>query len=90
MRARVGWVSELRADDGRAVNIEKLCLSPRVEKLNLKKVIKVSYLNQESRQCFACFSDSYAYEHLMNIMNDFMHLNILAVCYKSSFLVVSS
>ena len=30
--------------------------------LKIKKVIKVSYLNQESRQCFECFSDSYAYE----------------------------
>ena len=66
----IGWVSELKADDGRTVSIEKLCLSLLVSKnLNLKKVTKVSYLNQESRQCFACFSDSYAYEHFMNIMN---------------------
>ena len=43
---RVGWVCELRADDGRTVSIEKIVsLSPRVEKLNLKKVINVSYLN---------------------------------------------
>ena len=55
-RAHVGWVSELRADDGRTVSIEKLCLSLLVSKnLNLKKVIKVSYLNQESRQCFVFF-----------------------------------
>ena len=47
--------SELRADDGRTVNIEKLCLSLCVENLNLKKVIKVSYLNQESRQCLVFF-----------------------------------
>ena len=54
--AFVGWVSELRADDGRTVSIEKLCLSLLVSKnLNLKKVIKVSYLNQESRQCFVFF-----------------------------------
>ena len=26
VRSRVGWVSELRADDGRTVSIEKLCL----------------------------------------------------------------
>ena len=54
---RIGWVSELRADDGRTVSIEKLCvsLSSRVENLNLKKVIKVSYLNQESRQFFMFF-----------------------------------
>ena len=50
------------------VSIVKIVsLFPRVENLNLKKVIKVLYLNQESRQCFACFSDSYAYEHFMNI-----------------------
>ncbi len=53
VRTRVGWVSELRADDGRTVSIvEIVCLSPRVENLKVKKVIKVSYLNQESRQCF--------------------------------------
>ena len=45
------------------VSIERLCLSLLVSKnLNFMKVIKVSYLNQESCQCFACFSDSYAYE----------------------------
>ena len=32
-----------------------MSLSPRVENLNLKKVIKVLYLNQESRQCFVFF-----------------------------------
>ena len=38
------------------VSIVKIVsLSPRVENLNLKKVIKVSYLNQESRQCFVFF-----------------------------------
>ena len=59
--SRVGWVSELGADDGRTVSIVKLVsVSPRVENLNLKKVIKVSYLYQESRPCFECFSDSYA------------------------------
>ena len=56
VRTRVGWVSELRADDGRTVSIEKLCLSLLVSKnLNLKKVIKNSYVNQESRQCFMFF-----------------------------------
>ena len=56
-----------------------VCLSLRVENLKLKKVIKVSYLNQESRQCFECFSDSYVFEH-------FMHLNILAVYYRVTML----
>ena len=49
-RTLVGLVSELRADDGRTVSIEKLCLSLSLsllvlKNLNLKKVIKVSYLN---------------------------------------------
>ena len=53
---RVCWVSELRADAGRTVSIVKIVsLSPRDENLKVKKVIKVSYLNQESRQCFAGF-----------------------------------
>ena len=35
------------------VSIAKIVsLSPCVENLEVKKVIKVSYLNQESRQCF--------------------------------------
>ena len=51
--ARVCWVTELRADAGRTVSIVKIVyLSTRVENLKVKKVIKVSYLNQESRQCF--------------------------------------
>ena len=54
IRTRVVWVSELRADDGRTVSIEKLCLSLLVSKV-IKKVIKVSYLNEESRQCFVFF-----------------------------------
>ena len=42
--------------------VEILSLSPRVEDLKVNKVIKVSYLNKESRQCFESFSDSYAHE----------------------------
>ena len=38
VRARVGWVSESRADDGRTVSIEKsVCVSSRVEKPKLKE-----------------------------------------------------
>ena len=41
-----------------------VCLSLLMSKnLKVKKVIKVLYLNKESRQCFECLSDSYAYEH---------------------------
>ena len=79
VRVRVGWVSVLRADDGRTVSIIKIVsLSPRVENLNLKKVIKVSYLNQDSRQCFACFSDSSAYEHYERFIHPYiLHIRIL-------------
>ena len=37
--------------DGTVSNVKVVSLSPRVENLKVKKVIKVSYLNQESRQC---------------------------------------
>ena len=58
----------LRADAGRTVSITKIVsLSPRVENLRVKKVIKVSYLNQESRQCFAYFGIP-------------MHVNVLHIC----------
>ena len=67
VRTRVGWVNELKADDGRTVSTEKLFLSPRVENLNLKKVIKVSYLYQKGRQCFVFFGFLWTYEHSMNI-----------------------
>ena len=61
--APVGCFSELRADAGRTISIVKtVSLSPRVENLKVKKVIKASYLNPESRQCFVCFSDSYSCE----------------------------
>ena len=39
--------------DGTVSIVKIVSLSPRVENLNLKKVIKVSYLNQESRP-FSC------------------------------------
>ena len=48
--------------DGTVSIVKIVSLSPRVENLKVKKLIKVSYLNQESRQCFECFSDSYACE----------------------------
>ena len=56
------------------VSIVKIvCLSPRVQNLKVKKVIKVSYLNQESRQCFGCFSDSDAFER-------FIYMYISHIC----------
>ena len=38
--------------DGTDSIVKIVSLSPRVENLKVKKVIKVSYLNKESRQCF--------------------------------------
>ena len=49
--------------------VKIVSLSPRVESLKVKKVIKVSYLNQESRPCFECFSDSYESEYFGCILN---------------------
>ena len=59
--ACVCWVSELRADIGRTVSIvEIVSLHPRVENLKVKKVIKVSYMNQGVVSVSIVFSDSYA------------------------------
>ena len=58
------WVESWRWTNSQHRKI--VSLSPRVENLNLKKVIKVSYLNQESRQCFVFFGFLCAwtfYEH---------------------------
>ena len=46
---RVVW------SDGTVSIVKIMSVSPRVENLKVKKVIKVSYLNKESRQCFAYF-----------------------------------
>ncbi len=44
------------------VNIVKIVsLSSRVENLKVKKVIKVSYRNKESRLCFVYFEIPYVY-----------------------------
>ena len=53
------WVESWRWTSGQHRKI--VSISPRVENLNLKKVIKVSYLNQESRQCFVYFGIPYVY-----------------------------
>ena len=47
-------------------------LSPCVENLKVKKVIKVSYLNQESRQCYESFEipihlNVFTYSYISNI-----------------------
>ena len=65
------WVESCRWTNSQHRKI--VSLSPCVENLNLKKVIKVSYLNQKRVVSVSCFSDSWAYEHsmLMNIINVF-------------------
>ena len=51
----LGGAPRVVGSDGTVSLVRIVSLSPRVENLNLKKVIKVSYLNQESRQCFVFF-----------------------------------
>ena len=58
------WVESWRWTNSQHRKI--VSLSPRVENLNLKKVIKVSYLNQESRQCFV-FSEFYEHMYISHI-----------------------
>ena len=68
------WVGSWRWTNSQHRKI--VSLSPRVENLNLKKVIKVSCLYQESYQCFVFFGFLCvwtSYEHYER----FMHLNIL-------------
>ena len=48
--------------DGTVSIDKKFFLSPRVENLKVKKVIKVSYLNYRESSVFRVFRDSYAYE----------------------------
>ena len=67
--ARPVGVYEVVGLDG-TVRLVKNCvsLSPRVENLKVKKVIKVPYLNQESRKCFGIR----------------MHVNVFTYPYISS------
>ena len=66
----------------KTVSIVKIVsLSPRVENLNLKKVIKVSYLNQESRQCFVFLGFLCLwtfYEHMY-----ISHIRIMAMLHNA-------
>ena len=63
VRTRVGWISELCADDGRTVSIDKLCLSlflcrkPKLKEGNKSFVPEP----RESSVFRVFFSDSYAY-----------------------------
>ena len=60
--------------DGTVSIVKIVFLSRCVENLKVKKVIKVSYLNQESRQCsecffflFLCIQMLYISEHVLRI-----------------------
>ena len=87
--ACVCWVSEMRAAAGRTVSIVKIMsLAPRVENLKVKKVIKVSYLNQESRQCFTRFLcrwtfNTSVYIHYVRFTYQYIsRIRIMAILHK--------
>ena len=63
------------ATDGK-ISIERLCLSPCVEKPN-SKVIKSFVPELRSRKCFLCFRIPVIYEHFMNVS----HIHVW-VCYS--------
>ena len=73
-------VPRMVGSDGTVSIVKIMSYSPRVKNLKVKKVIKVSYLNQESRQCFECFLDSYAYEHSMHPY--VLHIVIMAMIHS--------
>ena len=66
-RDQLGLGGPLRivGSDGTVSIVKIVSLSPRVENLKVKKVIKVSYLNKESRQYFGIP----------------MHVNVLYILY---------
>ena len=66
------WVKRWRLTNHQHRKI--VSLSSRVENLNLKKVIKVSYLYQESRQCFVFFRFLYLWT-----LWTFLHVRIIAI-----------
>ena len=66
------WVESWRWTNSQHRKI--VSLSPPVENLNLKKVIKVSHLNQESRQCFVFFWFLY-----VSTLWTFLHIRIFHV-----------
>ena len=56
VRVRVGWSSELRADDGRTVSIEKLCVSlSACRKPKLKEGNKSFVLGPRESSVFRVF-----------------------------------
>ena len=75
--AHARWLSQW-VESWRWTNCQhrKIVSLSRVENLNLKKVRKVSYLNQESRQCFVFFGFPMYISHI-HILVVF-----LALCYS--------
>ena len=54
--------------DGTVSIVKIVSLSPRVENLKVKKVIKISYLNYRESSVFRVFRDSYAYVNVLHIL----------------------
>ena len=84
------WVESWRRTNSQlSKNCVSLSLSSCVENLKVKKVIKVLYLNQESRQCFVffgflCVWTFYACERLTHpyiCIMYFLHIRRLWLCY---------
>ena len=83
--AHVGWVGELKADDGRTVSKKKRCLSlsscrkPKLKEGNKSFVPET----KESRQCFAYFMIPYVYftySYLCRILNTLQyHMNFISI-----------
>ena len=72
-----GWLK----DDVGTVSIVKIVsLTPRVEKLKVNKWINVSYLNNESRQCFADFptSEYFTYSYFSCMLHISLKINVSA------------
>ena len=79
------WVESWRWTNSQHRKI--VSLSPLVSKnLNLKKVIKVSYLNQESRQCFVFFGFLCVwtfYEHYERFIHPYICIVVSWLYYRN-------
>ena len=76
----LGGAPPVIGSDGTVCIIKIVLFCPRVENLKVKKVIKVLYLNQESRQCFVLL-DSYAWERFY-VYSNILYIRILWLYYS--------
>ena len=76
-RVQLGLRDALRVvgPDGTVSIVKIVFLSPCVENLKVKKVIKVSYLNKESRQCFGIPYVYFTYSYLDHILVAMLHVD---------------